>query len=91
LPVAESLRDALGGGDIQLLEMGVPAPVESGDIGDASIVILMGNDTADTPLDELQGCAAPPAEESSTEESSTEESSTEESTTETTATETTTG
>jgi hypothetical protein len=73
--------------------MGVPAPVESGDIGDASIVVSMGNDTADTPLDELQGCAAPSADETA-EESSTEESTTEDTTADTTAdatTETTTG
>jgi hypothetical protein len=57
--VAESLRAALGGGDIQLFEMGVPAPVESGDIGDASIVVAMGNDTADRSLEELQGLVVP--------------------------------
>jgi hypothetical protein len=58
-PVAESVRAALGGGDIQLFEMGVPAPVESGDIGDATIVVSMGNDTADKSLEELQGLVVP--------------------------------
>ncbi len=58
-PVAESVRAALGGGDIQLFEMGVPAPTESGDIGDATIVVSMGNDTADRSLEELQGLVAP--------------------------------
>jgi hypothetical protein len=53
--VADSLRLALGGGSIEVLEMGVPAPVESGDIGDASIVVAMGNDIADRSLEELQG------------------------------------
>ena len=53
--VAESLREALGGGDIEVLELGVPAPTESGEIGDASILVAMGNDIADKSLDELQG------------------------------------
>lgn len=53
--VAESLREALGGGDIEVLELTVPAPTESGEIGDASILVAMGNDTADKSLDELQG------------------------------------
>ena len=53
--VAESVRLALGGGDIQLCEMGVPAPVDSGDVGDASIVVSMGNDIVDKSLEELQG------------------------------------
>lgn len=57
LPVAESVRLALGGGDIELLEMGAPAPVEDGDIGDATVLITMGNDTADKTLAELQGRA----------------------------------
>jgi hypothetical protein len=56
-PVAASLRLALGGGDIELLEMGTPAPVEDGDVGDATVLIAMGNDTADRTLDELQGRA----------------------------------
>ena len=58
-PVAESLRLAFGGGDIALFEMGVPAPVESGDIGDATVVVSMGNDIADKSLEELQGLVAP--------------------------------
>lgn len=53
--VAESVRLALGGGDITLFEMGVPAPVESGDIGDASVLVSMGNDVSDKSLEELQG------------------------------------
>jgi hypothetical protein len=59
--VANSVRQALGGGTIQVLEMGTPAPVESGEIGDASVVLAMGNDVADKTLDELQGLAAPAA------------------------------
>lgn len=56
-PVAASLRLALGGGDIELLEMGTPAPVEDGNIGDATVLIAMANDTADKTLEELQGRA----------------------------------
>ena len=55
--VAASLRLALGGGDIELLEMGAPAPVADGDIGDATVIVAMGNDTADRSLEELQGRA----------------------------------
>lgn len=57
LPVAESLREALGGGDIEVVEVGVPAPVDSGDPGDATVIVSMGNDTADKTLEELQGRA----------------------------------
>lgn len=55
--VAESVRLALGVGDIELFELGVPAPVESGDVGDATVVVSMGNDVADVPLEVLQGTA----------------------------------
>lgn len=57
--VAESLKQALGGGDIELKELGVPAPVTSGDIGDATVLVLMGNDVADKSLEELQGLVPP--------------------------------
>jgi len=88
-PVAESLRLALGGGDITLSEMGVPAPVESGDVGDATVVVSMGNDTADKTLEELQGITTPATgstADGSTEttEASTETTETTEATTETT-------
>ena len=59
LAVANSVRDALGGGSIEVLEMGTPAPVESGEVGDSSIVLAMGNDVADKTLAELQGLVAP--------------------------------
>jgi hypothetical protein len=59
LPVAESLRGAFGGGDIQLLEVGIPAPVESGELGDATVLVAMGNDIADKTLAELQGLVPP--------------------------------
>jgi hypothetical protein len=59
LAVANSVRAALGGGSIEVLEMGTPAPVESGEVGDSSIVLAMGNDIADKTLAELQGLVAP--------------------------------
>ena len=65
--VADSVRAVLGGDPIELLEMGTPAPVESGEIGDATIVVAMGNDVADKSLDELQGLAPPSTEDSTTE------------------------
>lgn len=68
--VADSVRSVLGGGAIEVLEMGVPAPVESGDIGDASIVVAMGNDVADRSLEELQGLV-PAAGDADTTTSST--------------------
>jgi hypothetical protein len=86
-PVADSVRDALGGGDIEVLELVVPAPTDTGEIGDATVLVAMGNDTADKPLDELQGRVAAP-EESTADESSgeaTAESTTEESSGEATA------
>ena len=53
--VAESVRLVLGGGDIELFELGVPAPVDDGDVGDATVVVSMANDVADIPLTTLQG------------------------------------
>lgn len=64
LAVAESLKAAFGGGDIEVLEASVPAPTESGELGDATVLVLMGDDIADKSLDELQGRVAPdPADE----------------------------
>lgn len=84
--VADSLREALGGGDIEVVELAVPAPTDNGEIGDASIVVAMGNDTADKSLDELQGRVAPAAEESSDDSSSeSSEESTSEATTDASA------
>ncbi len=53
--VAESVRVTLGAGPIELLELPTPAPVESGDIGDATVLVAMGNDIADKTLADLQG------------------------------------
>jgi hypothetical protein len=94
LPVAESLREAFGGGEIELLEMGAPPPVESGDIGGATIVVAMGDDIADKSLEELQGRApattADTADETTSDETTSEETTDEETTGEETAEETTT-
>jgi hypothetical protein len=38
-----------------VIELVLPALTESGDIGSASVLVLMGNDVADKSLDELQG------------------------------------
>ena len=59
LAVAESLRLALGGGDIEVIEVGTPPPIDTGELGDASVIVTMGNDTADKSLEELQGLVAP--------------------------------
>lgn len=56
LAVAQSVKTALGGSDdIELIEVGTPAPTESGELGGATVVVLMGNDVADRSLEELQG------------------------------------
>ena len=86
--VADSVRLALGAGEIKVLEMGVPAPVESGEIGDASIVVAMGNDIADKSLAELQGRVAPASETPATGTSAPETSAPETSAPETSAPET---
>jgi hypothetical protein len=54
--VADSVREGLGGGDITVLELTVPAPLTDPDaLGDAAVLVAMGNDVADKTLDELQG------------------------------------
>jgi hypothetical protein len=55
LAVAESLKSAFGGGDIQIVEMGAPPPVDGGDARGATVLVAMGNDIADKSLEELQG------------------------------------
>ena len=71
LAVAESLQQALGGGDIEVLEVSVPALTSSGELGEASVLVLMGDDVADKTLDELQGRApaTPEDDESDTDTS----------------------
>lgn len=53
--VATSLIPALGLSNVELKEVGVPAPTENGEMGPATVLILMGKDIADKSLDELQG------------------------------------
>lgn len=71
--IADSIKAALGGGSIEVLELVLPALTESGDLGSASVLVLMGNDVADRSLEELQGLA-PATDPSGTEptESDTE-------------------
>ncbi len=53
--VADSLKEAFGGGDIEVAEAAIPVPTESGELGDATVLVLMGNDIADKSFAELQG------------------------------------
>ena len=46
----------------------VPAPTESGDIGDAAVLLMMGNDIADKSLAELQGGVAVDAADDTTDD-----------------------
>jgi hypothetical protein len=57
--VADSLKAAFGGGDIQVVELPVPPPVDTGDVLGAGVLVAMGNDIADKTLDELQGITPP--------------------------------
>ena len=72
LPVAESLKAAFGGGDIEIVEMGAPPPVDGGDALGATVLVAMGNDIADKTLDELQGITTTTAPPESTTADSTE-------------------
>lgn len=69
--VAQSLQQALGGGDIALMEVGVPAPTASGEMGDATVLVLMGNDVSDKSLEQLQGLVPDTTEPTSTDPGST--------------------
>ena len=55
--VAQSVARDLGGLTVQ--PMPSPIPVEGGSIGTATVIVMMGNDTAGESLDDLQGSAAP--------------------------------
>lgn len=50
--VAESLGEAFGG-DVTVNEVADPAPTASGDLGEATVLVLMGNDTAGKTLEEV--------------------------------------
>jgi len=56
--VANSVAEDLGG--LEVLELPTPAPTESGDIGDAGVMVLLGDAQAGKTLEELGGA---PAEE----------------------------
>jgi hypothetical protein len=56
--VAENLRLAFGGGDIVVEEVAVPAPTESGDLGEGTVLVLLGNDVAGKTLEEIRSPAA---------------------------------
>jgi hypothetical protein len=78
LAVATSLKEAFGGGAIELLELAVPPPIDTGDMAGATVLVAMGNDVADKTLDQLQGRApsttVPDDSSASSEESSSGES-----------------
>ena len=57
--VADSLKAAFGGGAIEVLELTVPPPVDTGDALGAGVLVAMANDIADKTLDELQGITPP--------------------------------
>ncbi len=54
--VADSVAFDLGGVDVLVLP--TPAPTESGDIGDAGVLVLLGDDQAGKTLEELSGTSA---------------------------------
>ena len=86
LAVAQSIRLVLGGGDIEVVEVGTPAPTSSGELGSATVVVLMGNDVVDKSLEELQGLVVATPETTTPDETATTDSaSPAETTTETTA------
>jgi hypothetical protein len=72
LAVAESLKAAFGGGDIEIVEMGTPPPVDGGDALGATVLVAMGNDIADKTLEELQGITTTTAAPETTTADSTE-------------------
>lgn len=55
--VANGLKDAFGGSsEIEVAEMPTPAPTETGDLDSGvTVLVAIGNDTADKTLEELQG------------------------------------
>ena len=73
LAVAQSVKTVLGGGSIELVELGSPAPTESGELGGATVLVLMGNDVADRSLEELQGGVVEEPTTDSTDESTGED------------------
>lgn len=54
--VAESVGVAMGG--LEVRAMPDPIPTESGDLGDAQVLVLLGDNQADRTLEELSGAGA---------------------------------
>ncbi len=73
--VADSLQLALGGGEITVVEVATPPPIDTADLAGAGVLIAMGNDVADKSLDVLQGRVAEPVESSTADDSTTGEGS----------------
>ena len=70
--VAESVVTALGGGAIVAEPLPTPAPLEDPEaIGDATVLLALGNDAADKTLEELQGIAPADTEPADTEPTGT--------------------
>ena len=59
--VANSVARDLGG--VEVLVLPTPAPTENGDIGDAGVLVLLGDTEAGKTLEELSGTAADGAED----------------------------
>jgi hypothetical protein len=53
--VAKSVASDLGG--VEVLVVSSPAPTESGDLGDAGVLVLLGDDQAGKTIEELSGSA----------------------------------
>lgn len=72
--VAESVKSAFGGGDIEVLELPDPAPLsDPATLGEAGVLVAMGNDVAAQGLDELQdGVADESSDEASSDETTSE-------------------
>jgi hypothetical protein len=73
--VADSLQLALGGGEITVVEVATPPPIDTADLAGAGVLVAMGNDVADKSLDVLQGRVAEPVESSTADDSTTGEGS----------------
>ena len=59
--VANSVARDLGG--VEVLVLPTPAPTESGDLGDAGVLVLLGDDQAGKTLEELSGTPADAGED----------------------------
>ena len=57
--VAQSVARDLGGLPVEVVE--TPAPTVSGDLGDAGVLVLLGDNEAGRTIEDLSASAAPPA------------------------------